>query len=95
LQDALTLQPDQEQKLISKEEEEKREKILLVALSKLTEHERKLFFLMRQGLKPSEIAKEMGIKKESAYTEISILKGKLQKIIKEEMKSGNEAAKDV
>ncbi|MCG3162409.1 MAG: hypothetical protein JMDDDDMK_03659 [Acidobacteria bacterium] len=81
LQDALTFQSDQEQKLILQEEEKEREKILLLALSKLTEHEQKLFSLMRQGLKTGKIAKEMGIKKESAYTEISVLKKKLRKII--------------
>lgn len=94
LQDALTFQPDQEQKLISQEKEREREKILLLALSKLTEREQKLFSLMRLGLKTGKVAKEMGIKKESAYTEISLLKKKLQKIIKREIEKTDETTKN-
>ncbi len=82
---AFTSQPDQEERLISEEEEKKREKILLAALGKLTPHERKLFSLMRRGLKADEVAKEMGITKRSAYTEMSDLKKKLRGIIEELM----------
>ncbi len=94
LQSELTFQPEQEQKLISEENERKRDDILHTALSKLTEYERKLFSLMRQGLKTNEIAKMVGIKKESAYTEISVLKKKLHKFIKEIMEGADDAAKN-
>jgi len=69
-------QPDQEEKLIS-EENGKR---LLAAVSNLTERERKLFGLMLQGARAEEIAKEMGIQKESVYAKKSALIKKLQKI---------------
>jgi len=75
--DSFTSQPDQEEKLISEE----REKLLQAAAGKLTEHDRKLFYLMVQGLKTEDIAKEMGIKKSSVYPEKSVLIEKLQKIV--------------
>ncbi len=75
--DSFTTQPGQEEKLISEE----REKLLQMALGKLTEHERKLFFLITQGLKAGEIAKEMKIKKKSVYTEKSALIKKLRSIL--------------
>lgn len=74
--DSFTTQPDQEEKLISQENG----KWLLVAVSELTEHERTLFDLILQGAKAQEIAKEMGIKKESVYPKKSALIKKLQKI---------------
>jgi RNA polymerase sigma factor (sigma-70 family) len=74
--DSFTTQPDQEEKLISEE----KEKLLHVAIGKLTERERKLLSLTLQGLNAKEIAKEMGIKKESVYPERSAMMKKLQKI---------------
>lgn len=75
--DSFITQPDQEEKLILEE----REKFLLAVIGKLTEHERKLFFLIIQGLKAEEIAKEMRIKKESVYPKKSELIKKLQSIV--------------
>lgn len=74
--DSFITQPDQEEKLISEE----KEKLLQVAIGKLTERERKLLSLTLQGLNAKEIAKEMGIKKESVYPERSAMMKKLQKI---------------
>lgn len=74
--DSFTTQPDQEVKLISEE----REKLLQAAISKLTKRERKLFGQILQGAKAEEIAKEMGIKKESVYAKKSVLLRKLEKI---------------
>ena len=70
-------QPDQEEKLISEE----REKLLMAAVGELTEHEQKLFYLITQGLKSEEIAKELKIKKESVYRERSALIEKLQNTV--------------
>ena len=75
--DSFITQPDQEEKLISEE----REKLLQMALGKLTEHERKLFHLIAQGLKAGEIAKELKIKKRSAHFEKSALIKKLRRIV--------------
>ena len=66
--------PDQEQQLILEE----REKHLLVAISKLTERERKLFYLITQELSAEEIANKMGVKKDSVYRGRSALIKKLQ-----------------
>ncbi len=74
--DSFTTQPVQEEKLIWEEEE----KLLQAAVSKLAKGERKLFGLMLQGVKAEEIAKELGIKKESVYPKKSALIKKLQKI---------------
>jgi RNA polymerase sigma factor (sigma-70 family) len=73
-------QPDQEKGLLAKE----REAILLVAFSKLTEHERKLLVLWLQGRSIEEIAKERGIKNRSVSREIIATKKKLQRIIRED-----------
>ena len=74
--DSFTTQPDQEKKLISEE----KEKLLHVAIGKLTEREQKLFDLILQGAKAEEIAKELGIRRESVYPMKSALIKKLQKI---------------
>lgn len=74
--DSFTAQPDQEERLISEE----REKLLQMALGKLTEHEQKLFYLITQGLKAKDIAKELKIKKDSVYPEKSELIKKLRNI---------------
>ncbi|MDX2042898.1 MAG: sigma-70 family RNA polymerase sigma factor [Acidobacteriota bacterium] len=76
--DSFTTQPEQEEKLIS-EENEKR---LLAVVSELTEHERTLFCLILQRKKAKEIAKELGIKKNSVYPEKSALLKKLRQILK-------------
>lgn len=75
--DSLTIQPDQEEKLLSEE----REKLLQTAVSKLSEHDRKLLHLVAQKLSAEEIAEEMNIKRESVYPEKSDLLKKLRKII--------------
>ncbi len=75
--DSFATQPDQEEKLISEE----REKLLMAAVGELTEHEQKLFYLITQGLKSEEIAKELRIKKESVYRERSALIEKLQNTV--------------
>ncbi len=75
--DLFTTQPDQEERLISEE----REKLLQAAIGKLTEREQNLFYLIAQGLKAEEIAKDMRIKKESVYPKKSALIKKLNKIV--------------
>ncbi len=75
--DSFAAQPEQEKNLLSEEQE----KLLLAAIGKLTEHERKLFYLIAGGLNGEEIAKELGIKKESVYPEKSALIKKLKNII--------------
>lgn len=74
--DSFTTQPDQEKKLISEE----KEKLLHVVIGKLTERERKLFDLILQGVKAEEMAKELGIRRESVYPMKSALIKKLQKV---------------
>jgi RNA polymerase sigma factor (sigma-70 family) len=76
--DFFIAQPNQEERIISKE----RTRVLLGAVGKLTEHDRKLFRLICQGLKTEKIAKEMGIKKRSVSREKVALIKRLQKIIK-------------
>lgn len=75
--DSFITQPVQEEKLIWEEEE----KLMQAAVSKLTKRERKLLGLILQGAKTEEIAKEMGIKRESVYAKKSAVMRKLQKII--------------
>lgn len=75
--DSFTVQPDQEEKLISVE----REKLLEAVVGKLTKRERKLFGLIAQGFKAEEIAKELRIKKRSAHFEKSTLIKKLRRIV--------------
>lgn len=74
--DSFTTQPSQEEVLLWEE----REELAQAAIGKLTERERKLLSLTLQGLNAKEIAKEMGIKKESVYPERSAMMKKLQKI---------------
>lgn len=77
--DSFTTHPDQEERLISEE----REKLLQAAVGKLTEHERKLFYLIAQGLKAEEIAKELRINNKSVYKEKNRLIKKLRRLIEE------------
>jgi RNA polymerase sigma-70 factor (ECF subfamily) len=74
--DSFTTQPVQKEKLIWEEEE----KLLQAAIGKLTERERKLLDLILQGVEAEEIAKEMGIKKESVYAKKSALIKKLKRL---------------
>jgi RNA polymerase sigma factor (sigma-70 family) len=72
--------PDQEKRLLAKEMEE----VLQSAFSKLTEHERKLLVLRLQERSRGEIAKKIGIKKESVSREINAVINKLQRIVRED-----------
>jgi RNA polymerase sigma factor (sigma-70 family) len=82
---SLSAQPAQEKTLIAKE----KMKWLSVAVNKLTSRERKLFQLLcKDGLSASEIAKEMGIKRESVYSERFALIVKIRRMIRED--SGND-----
>lgn len=76
--ESLAIQPDQEERVFSREIREK----LLEVFGKLTLREQKLLCLWLQELSAEEIAKEMGIKKESVYREKSALKKKIQRMIK-------------
>lgn len=78
--DSFTALPVQEEKLILEE----REKLLLTAVDKLTDRERKLFYLIAQGLKAEEIAKQMQIKHKSVYPKRDALIKKLRKITRSE-----------
>lgn len=71
--------PDQEGKLLANE----RIGILRATFGKLTEHERKLLILWLQERSRDEIAKEMGIKKESVSREINAVIKKFQRIVEE------------
>jgi len=77
--DSFTVQPDQEEWLLSKE----REEMLQEVVGKLTEREQKLFSLLRQGSSVAKMAEEMKIKKRSASVMKRALIKKLQRIIKE------------
>ncbi len=77
--DSLVSQSNQEEKLFAEEIE----KLLLAAVSKLTAREQELFSLIRQGLKPGEVAKVMGIKRSSVDNETAALKKKLRRIIRD------------
>jgi len=75
---SFTAQPDQEERLLAKE----REKILRAAYNKLNKREQKLYGLLRQpGLTAAEIARMMGIKRETVYKEKRRLIKKIRKII--------------
>lgn len=75
------IQPDQEERVFSREVREK----LLEVFCKLTLREQKLLCLWwLQELSAEEIAKEMGIKKESVYKEKSDLKKKIRMMIEGE-----------
>jgi len=76
--DSFTVQPDLDEWLLAKE----REEILRAAESKLTERERTLLDLVRQGLSIEEIAKEMKIKRRSASVRKRDLIVKLQRIVR-------------
>lgn len=74
------VQPDQEKTLLAKE----MEAILQAAFSKLTGHEQKLLTLWLQDQSRQEIAKEMGIKKQSVSREKNAVIKKLQRIVGED-----------
>ncbi len=76
--DSFTFQPDQEEWLLAKE----REELLQAAYNKLSKREQKLYRLLSQpSLTAAEIARTMGIKRESVYKEKQRLIKKIQKII--------------
>jgi len=75
--ESFVIQPDQEERVFSREIREK----FLEVFSKLTPHEQQLLCLWLQGFRTAVIAREMGIKKESVYREISALKKKIQTMI--------------
>jgi len=73
------VQPDQEKTLFTKE----MEAISQAAFIKLTKREQKLLILWLLELSRMEIAKEMGIKKESVSPKINAVMKKLQRIVGE------------
>jgi len=77
--DSFVVQQNQEEKLLSKE----REEMLREAVSKLTEHDKKLYGLSRQERSRKEIAEEMRIKKQSVSSERDALMKKLKRIVRE------------
>lgn len=81
--EVFVVQQEQEKSLLSKE----REEVLQEAVDTLTDHDRKLFGLMRQELTTEEIADEMGIKRRSASVMKRILIVKLRRIIRDKYTS--------
>jgi RNA polymerase sigma factor (sigma-70 family) len=80
---SLSAQPEQEKRLIAKEEMKR----LLAAVNKLTDRERKLFQLLcMDGLSASDIAEEMGIKLESVYSKRFALIVKVRRMIRGEQR---------
>ncbi|MGE0886230.1 MAG: sigma-70 family RNA polymerase sigma factor [Blastocatellales bacterium] len=77
--DSFTVQPDQEEWLLSKE----REEMLQAIVCKLTKREQELFSLWRQGSSVAEMAEQMNVKKRSASVMKRALVKKLQRLIKE------------
>jgi RNA polymerase sigma factor (sigma-70 family) len=76
--DALSYQPAQEKALIDEEER----RTLWAIIGSLPRGKRRLIELEIHGLKPKEIAKELGIKINSFYSEKSALIKKFRKSIK-------------
>jgi RNA polymerase sigma factor (sigma-70 family) len=76
--DFFTVQPDQEQWLLTKE----REELLQTAVSNLTKREQMLFGLIRQGLDAEKVGEEMKIKRRSASVMKRLLIKKLQRIVR-------------
>jgi RNA polymerase sigma factor (sigma-70 family) len=72
----------QEVLLLRKEQEQ----LLAEALTKLTEHERKLIELTHQELAAGEIARELGIRVTSVYSQRSALYRKLSQLVEERQK---------
>lgn len=77
-QDALAYQPVQEGALI----EEHERKALQAIIIALPERKRRLMELALRGLKPEEIAKEMGIKVGSVYRQKSVLFTEIRKTLR-------------
>jgi len=76
--DALFYQATQEMTLLAKE----KGKLLREIIRNLPERKRRLMELALRGLKPREIAKEMGIKIDSIYSEKSVLFREIRELLK-------------
>ncbi|MGH9844535.1 MAG: sigma-70 family RNA polymerase sigma factor [Blastocatellia bacterium] len=70
-------QADQEQRLISKERDER----MLAAVGSLADRERELFLLWLEGTNPEEMAKRMGLALNTVYTMRCTVKRKLKDLL--------------